>query len=297
MRLAATGGCRIPSRQATGAAGAAPRRWEGAMFCPSCGTRNPDGSRFCGACGADLSARGAGSTPQAMAGTPQAAGAPTPTRPAAAARGRVSRRRVVTGVAVVVAVALVVAVGLRTSWFGLVERHVSPGIYEFVCRSSDTEGYFIASISQDGYIGLTDRDDWARGWNRSGSLQVNRTKNDHLHGEILYTEENSRHRDLNNFVVPQDAQSNLVGTWAFWQAREDGSCAGLLWAEFSHDGTFKYESLSSPDDATPAVALIMVGAFRGSSHAKIGQWTRRDGGDYLLYFADGKIYTYSHHSF
>ena len=40
------------------------------MFCPRCGTRNPDGSRFCGACGADLSARGPGSTPQAMAGTP-----------------------------------------------------------------------------------------------------------------------------------------------------------------------------------------------------------------------------------
>ena len=262
------------------------------MFCPSCGTRNPDVSRFCGSCGADLSGRRAGSPAAQAAAQVPASRAPIPARRAPAAR-----IRVVAGIAAAVAVALIVAVGLSTGWFGLVERHVSPGIYELVCRSSDTEGYFIASISQDGYIGLTDRDDWARGWNRSGSLQVNRAKNDHLHGEILYTEENSRHRDLNNFVVPQDAQSSLVGTWAFWQAREDGSCAGLLWAEFSHDGTFKYESLSSPDDATPAVALIMVGAFRGGSHAKIGQWTRRDGGDYLLYFADGKIYTYSHHSF
>lgn len=100
------------------------------MFCPSCGTRNPDGSRFCGSCGTDLSGRGAGTpAPQAATQAP-VPGAPAFARPAAAARGRsAGRGRVIAGIAAAVAVALVIAVGLRTGWFGLAQPHLTPGTY------------------------------------------------------------------------------------------------------------------------------------------------------------------------
>ena len=126
------------------------------MFCPSCGTRNPDGSRFCGACGADLSARGPGAS-QVMAGTPQVAaqvpapGAPTPTRPTAAVRGRV-----IAGVAVAVAAALVVAVGLLTDWFGLAQSYLVPGTYTII-TSTSASNTMVCSIAEGDRISLTIR--------------------------------------------------------------------------------------------------------------------------------------------
>ncbi|MFC2340179.1 MAG: zinc-ribbon domain-containing protein, partial [Olsenella sp.] len=84
------------------------------MFCPSCGTRNPDGSRFCKTCGTDLSSRGAGTTASQAAVQAPVPDTPAFARPTTAAHRHIGRGGVIAGIAAAVAIALVVAAGLRT---------------------------------------------------------------------------------------------------------------------------------------------------------------------------------------
>ena len=116
------------------------------MFCPSCGTRNPDGVRFCRACGTNLSGRRAGTTqrpvPAASATPTPAAQAPTPAVPTDRVIGQGGRRSnpFATVAAMVVVGIFVLAVGLQvgssTSWFGLAKPHLTPGTYTFGKPSS-----------------------------------------------------------------------------------------------------------------------------------------------------------------
>ena len=131
------------------------------MFCPSCGTRNPDVSRFCGSCGADLSGRRAGSPAAQAAAQVPASRAPIPARRAPAAR-----IRVVAGIAAAVAVALIVAVGLSTGWFGFAKPHLTPGTYTYTytypsinsdlsTTSSDASLTAAISVSQGDRVSFT----------------------------------------------------------------------------------------------------------------------------------------------
>ena len=219
------------------------------MFCPSCGTRNPDGSRFCGSCGTDLSARGA-AAPQVQSGAP---GAPAFARPAAAARGRsAGHRRVIAGIAAAVAIALVVAVGLRTSSFGLAQPHLMPGTYTFTGNLVDSS---LASHTTTMVLSVAEGDSvvftFERGQSFGGNAWVSWAGRDYLYVQAPVTRaslglrENSKPEFGNvkdslksvtalslgddqslafsfNFVFPRGVPDSIVGTWAIWITDENG---------------------------------------------------------------------------
>ena len=154
------------------------------MFCPSCGTRNPEGVRFCKACGTDLSGRRAGApAPQAVIQAP-APGAPAFARSTTAAHRHIGRGGVIAGIAAAVAVALVVAVGLRTGWFGLAQPHLTPGTYTFTSSLVDSSLALhtttaVLSVTEDGSATLA-----IDGQSIGGNAQVSWAERDHLYVQV-----------------------------------------------------------------------------------------------------------------
>ena len=271
------------------------------MFCPSCGTRNPDGSRFCGACGTDLSARGPGAS-QVMAGTPQVAaqvpapGAPTPTRPTAAVRGRV-----IAGVAVAVAAALVVAVGLLTDWFGLAQSYLVPGTYTII-TSTPASNTMVCSIAEGDRISLTIRGTSCV----EGDARVNQTDRGHLYVQMPITAaglseigtNNTESGHTLNLVIPRGAPYSIVGTWAAWTTdRGDQPDGGLGWMKVEDNGTFTLGNIPIYDKGTTAVMAesLKAGNFQGNSDAASGSWTRQGDGSFVLTFPDGNTLTFQYH--
>ena len=221
------------------------------MFCPSCGTRNPDGSRFCKTCGTDLSGRGAGApAPQAIAQAP-VPGAPAFARPTTAAHRHIGRGGVIAGIAAAVAVALVVAVGLRTGWFGLAQPHLMPGTYTFTSSPVDSSlashTTMVLSVIEDGSATLA-----IDGQSIGGNARVSWAGRDHLYVQVPVTRaslglrENSKPEFTNvkdglksvtalslgddqslafsfNFVFPRGVPDSIIGTWAMWITDENGS--------------------------------------------------------------------------
>ena len=222
------------------------------MFCPSCGARNPNGSRFCKACGTDLSGKRVGAPALRAAAQAPAPGAPAFARPAAAARGRsTGRRRVIAGIAAAVAVALVVAVGLRTSWFGLAQPHLTPGTYTFTSSLVDSSLALhtttaVLSVTEDGSATLA-----IDGQSIGGNAQVSWAERDHLYVQVpimraslgLGENQNNRFGPVSNslksiaalrlgddqsltfsinFVFPRGAPDSIVGTWAMWKCQAAG---------------------------------------------------------------------------
>ena len=287
------------------------------MFCPSCGTRNPDGSRFCGSCGTDLSARSA-TVPQIPA-----PGAPAFARPAAAARGRsAGRGRVIAGIAAAIAVALVVAVGLRTSWFGLAQPHLTPGTYIVTnsTQSYDSTGSYamVFSVAEGDRLSLTVKGtSWVGGdvnW-LGGGTQVSQVGGSGLYvrAPLLATPflygapvNNKFARISNalksttalrlgdgqlpdytlNLVVPRNAPESIVGTWAFWVADERGlPKEDLRWTKVEGDGTLRTGSVST-SNATYVAESLKQGTFQGSSDAESGSWVRQGDGSFALTFPD-----------
>ena len=220
------------------------------MFCPSCGTRNPDGSRFCKTCGTDLSGRGAGApAPQAIAQAP-VPGAPAFARPTTAAHRHIGRGGVIAGIAAAVAVALVVAVGLRTGWFGLAQPHLMPGTYTFTSSPVDSSlashTTMVLSVIEDGSATLA-----IDGQSIGGNAWVSWAGRDYLYVQVPVTRaslglrENSKPEFVNvkdslksvtalslgddqplafsiHFVFPRGAPDSIVGTWAMWITDENG---------------------------------------------------------------------------
>ena len=221
------------------------------MFCPSCGTRNPDGSRFCKTCGTDLSGRRAGApAPQAIAQAP-VPGAPAFARPTTAAHRHIGRGGVIAGIAAAVAVALVVAVGLRTGWFGLAQPHLMPGTYTFTSSPVDSSlashTTMVLSVIEDGSATLA-----IDGQSIGGNARVSWAGRDHLYVQVPVTRaslglrENSKPEFTNvtnslksvtalslgdvqplagsiHFVFPRGVPDSIVGTWACWITDENGS--------------------------------------------------------------------------
>lgn len=221
------------------------------MFCPSCGTRNPEGVRFCKACGADLSGRRAGTTASQAATQSPAPGAPAFARPTTAARRHIGRGGVIAGIAAAVAVALVVAVGLRTGWFGLAQPHLMPGTYTFTSSPVDSSltshTTMVLSVIEDGSATLA-----IDGQGIGGNARVSWAGRDHLYVQVPVTRaslglrENSKPEFGNvkdslksitalslgddqslafsfNFVFPRGVPDSIVGTWAIWITDENGS--------------------------------------------------------------------------
>ena len=296
------------------------------MFCPSCGTRNPDGSRFCRSCGADLSARCA-AAPQVQSGARAFA------RPAAAARGRsAGRGRVVAGIAAAVTVALVVAVGLRTNWFGLAQPHLTPGTYTFTSSLVDSSlashtTMMVLSVAKSDSATFT----FEGGQSFGGNARVSWAGRDHLYVQVPVTRaslglgENSKPEFTNitdslksvtalslgdvqplafsiNFVFPRGAPDSIVGTWAMWLTDENGSTLPygdmnlFIWQRFEGDGSFR-GGYVSPSDTAAAIESLKAGTFQGNSNVAVsGSWTKQDDGSFVLNTPYGSsINTFQYH--
>lgn len=296
------------------------------MFCPSCGARNPDGSRFCRSCGADLSARCA-ATPQATAQVP-ASGVSAFIRRAPAARGLVEHGRLVAGI---VAVALVVAVGLRTSWFGLAQPHLTPGTYTFTSSLVDSSLALhtttaVLSVTEDGSATLA-----IDGQSIGGNAQVSWAGRDHLYVQVpimraslgLGENQNNRFGPVSNslksiaalrlgddqsltfsinFVFPRGAPDSIVGTWAMWLTDENGSTLPygdmnlFIWQRFEGDGSFR-GGYVSPSDTAAAIESLKAGTFQGNSNVAVsGSWTKQNDGSFVLNTPVGSsINTFQYH--
>jgi|GEM_PF-1052545 len=285
------------------------------MFYPSCGTRNPDGSRFCGSCGTDLSSRGAGTTASQVATQAPAPGTPAFARPAAAARGHIGRGSVIAGIAAAVAVALVVAVGLRTSWFGLAQPHLTPGTYTFTSSLVDSSLSYtmVLSVAEGDSVIFT----FERGQGFGGNARVSWAGRDHLYVQVPVTRtslglgENSKPEFTNvtdglksvtalslgdvqplagsiHFMFPRGAPDSIVGTWACWITDENGSTVPygdmnlFIWQRFEDDGSFRGGYVPSSDMAA-TVDSLKAGTFQGNSNVKVsGSWTKQDDGSFVL---------------
>ena len=288
------------------------------MFCPSCGTRNPDGVRFCKTYGTDLSGRGAGTTASQAATQAPAPGAPAFARPTTATRRHIGRGGVIAGIAAAVAIALVVAVGLRTGWFGLAQPHLTPGTYIVTdsTQSYDSTGSYatVFSVTEGDRLSLTVKGtSWVGGdvnW-LGGGTQVSQVGGSGLYvrAPLLATPflygapvNNKFERISNalksttalrlgdgqlsgytlNLVVPRDAPESIVGTWAYWVADERDLPKGdLRWAKVEGNGTLRTGSVSTSNATYVAESLK-----QGSSDAESGSWIRQDDGSFALTFPD-----------
>ena len=286
------------------------------MFCPSCGTRNPDGSRFCKTCGTDLSGRRAGApAPQAIAQAP-VPGAPAFARPTTAAHRHIGRGGVIAGIAAAVAVALVVAVGLRTGWFGLAQPHLMPGTYTFTSSPVDSSlashTTMVLSVIEDGSATLA-----IDGQSIGGNARVSWAGRDHLYVQVPVTRaslglrENSKPEFTNvkdslksvtalslgddqplagsiHFVFPRGTPDSIVGTWAMWITDENGSTLPygdmnlFIWQRFEGDGSFR-GGYVSPSDTAAAIESLKAGTFLGNSNVAVsGSWAKQDDGSFVL---------------
>ena len=288
------------------------------MFCPSCGTRNPEGVRFCKTCGTDLSGRGAGTTASQAATQAPAPGAPAFARPTTAAHRHIGRGGVIAGIAAAVAVALVVAVGLRTGWFGLAQPHLMPGTYTFTSSPVDSS---LASHTTTMVLSVAEGDSviftFERGQSFGGNARVSWAGRDHLYVQVPVTRaslglrENSKPEFTNvkdglksdtalrlgddqsltfsiNFVFPRGAPDSIVGTWAMWLTDENGSTLPygdmnlFIWQRFEGDGSFR-GGYVSPSDTAAAIESLKAGTFQGNSNVAVsGSWAKQDDGSFVL---------------
>ena len=302
------------------------------MFCPSCGTRNPDGSRFCKTCGTDLSGRGAGApAPQAIAQAP-VPGAPAFARPTTAAHRHIGRGGVIAGIAAAVAVALVVAVGLRTGWFGLAQPHLMPGTYTFTSSLVDSS---LASHTTTMVLSVAEGDSvvftFERGQSFGGNAWVSWAGRDYLYVQVPITRaslglrENSKPEFTNvkdslksvtalslgddqplagsiHFVFPRGTPDSIVGTWAMWITDENGSTLPygdmnlFIWQRFEGDGSFR-GGYVSPSDTAAAIESLKAGTFQGNSNVAVsGSWTKQNDGSFVLNTPVGSsINTFQYH--
>lgn len=286
------------------------------MFCPSCGTRNPEGVRFCKTCGTDLSGRRAGApAPQAAIQAP-VPDTPAFARPTTAAHRHIGRGGVIAGIAAAVAIALVVAAGLRTNWFGLAQPHLMPGTYTFTSSPVDSSlashTTMVLSVIEDGSATLA-----IDGQSIGGNARVSWAGRDHLYVQVPVTRaslglrENSKPEFTNvkdglksdtalrlgddqsltfsiNFVFPRGAPDSIVGTWAMWLTDENGSTLPygdmnlFIWQRFEGDGSFR-GGYVSPSDTAAAIESLKAGTFQGNSNVEVsGSWTKQDDGSFVL---------------
>ena len=257
------------------------------MFCPSCGTRNPDGSE---SCEADQSDKAAGAPASQTTDRVPASGKANPTKPATATHGHVGHRRVIAGVVAVIVVAIVVTAGLSTNWFGLAGPQLVPGDYTLSGPSASNT--IVASVTWGNHVSIE-----YEGHSLVGDARVSQVGKDHLHIRVPITEEGSQLSGcLLNLVIPQGAPNSVVGTWAMWFTDENGlpNLGGIAWAVIEDGGALRGGVV--PPSETPAAArLLGMGTFQGDPGAEAGSWTKRDDGSFVLTFSDGNTLTFQYH--
>ena len=265
------------------------------MFCPSCGTRNPDGSRFCRSCGTNLSGRRVGAAQKSTSAVQVKPTTQVPTSHTSVAK---TLMLAVPGIGMYIMVALfvmgalvVATVGPSTSWFGLARPHLTPGTYTLSQSLSILFNSWLPPATMTVSVAEGDRVSFAvEGASWVGDAQVSQAGRDQLHIQIPIAAKNGQPTGHTfNFVVPQGIPDNVIGIWASWTADENGQPDnGVAWAMIENDGTFKAQS-ASKSDATAIAESLKAGTFRGDSGGKSGKWVKREDGSYKLTLND---YTY-----
>jgi hypothetical protein len=240
------------------------------MFCPKCGTQNPDGAKFCKGCGAPLGGRPA-AAPYAGAPTPGAAptpgvpgAAPVPGVPGAAptpAMGPRLRARVPAIVAVVAVVAVLV-VGLATSWFGLAANDgLKAGTYYL--NNSDGSPVMMLSVHGDGIVGITDP---------SGATIEGKSEVTDSNGHLVVKLSDLRGSGLGgadasdlsvSLILPSKlGKGSYAGDYAIAALSGSGTRGTVGWLQLRDDGSASYKeyvcgmssSGNSFNDALNAIA-------------------------------------------
>ena len=273
------------------------------MFCPKCGTQNPDGSKFCKGCGAPLGAQSAtgphagvtGAAP-ASAPSPLAGAAPAP-GPAqeAAEKPRVKAR--VPVVAVVVTIAAVLVVGLATRWFGLAGSGLKAGTYYLGDSSGHTE--MMLSVHGDGVVGVT----MAGKGTFEGRSKAKRS-NGHLVIELSdpnFAIPGTSASDVSDLSVSLILPSGLdkgsyAGDYAFRMSGTEGSdsYAFVVWFRLGDDGNVYFNSYSSDDsseDPKTVFDSIANGSWSDDDAQQMATWRANDDGSvgFGFYDASGNL--------
>ena len=273
------------------------------MFCPKCGTQNPDGSKFCKGCGAPLGAQSAtgphaGATGAAPASTPSplagAAPAPGPAQEAAE-KPRVKAR--VPVVAVVVTIVAVLVVGLATRWFGLAGSGLKAGTYYL--RDSDRSTAFMLSVHGDGVVGVT----MAGKGTFEGRSKAKRS-NGHLVIELSdpnFAIPGASASDVSDLSVSLILPSGLdkgsyAGDYAFRMSGTEGSdsYAFVVWFRLGDDGNVYLNSYSSDDsseDPKTVFDSIANGSWSDDDAQQTTTWRANDDGSagFGVYDASGNL--------
>ena len=172
--------------------------------------------------------------------------------------------------------------GLRTSWFGLAQPHLTPGTYTFTSSLVDSSLALhtttaVLSVTEDGSATLA-----IDGQSIGGNAQVSWAGRDHLYVQVpimraslgLGENQNNRFGPVSNslksiaalrlgddqsltfsinFVFPRGAPDSIVGTWAMWLTDENGSTLPygdmnlFIWQRFEGDNSFRGGYVSPSD--------------------------------------------------
>ena len=208
--------------------------------------------------------------------------------------------------------------GLRTSWFGLAQPHLTPGTYTFTSSLVDSS---LASHTTTMVLSVAEGDSvvftFERGQSFGGNAWVSWAGRDHLYVQVPVTRaslglgENSKPEFGNvtnslksitalsldddqplagsiHFVFPRGAPGSIVGTWACWITDENGSTVPygdmnlFIWQRFEDDGSFRGGYVPSSDVAA-TVDSLKAGTFQGNSNVAVsGSWAKQDDGSFVL---------------
>jgi hypothetical protein len=255
------------------------------MFCPKCGTQNPDGSKFCKGCGAPLGGQPAAS----HVGSP-APGAPGPTPtpgPAPAGASTAARKpRPKASAPMIAVVATIVAtlvVGFATRWFGLAGSGLKPGTYCLNDSSGSTA--MMLSVHGDGVVGVT----VAGTGTFEGRCEATRS-NGHLVLKLddpNFAMSGTSANDVSDLSVSLILPSKLgkgsyAGDYAFRMSGTRGSqnLDQVIWLRFGDDGNVsagEYSTGGSAGDPSAIFDSIASGSWFDDNAEQIGTWLASDG--------------------
>lgn len=252
------------------------------MFCPKCGTENPDGSRYCKGCGAPLGGQPATSRhagAPAPGAAPAAAAAPTPD--AAAATDEKSRGKVKSPViAVAAAVVAVLVVGFATGWYGLRGSGLRAGTY--FLKSSSGSAKVMLSAHNDGIVGGT--------FDEEGTFE-GKSRSKTSHGHVVVKLSDPRYdmpsisaSDVSvSLILPSGLdKGSYAGDYAF-RISGTGSSDSLdrvAWMRLGDDGNVyvnSYSSDGSSEDPKAVFDSIANGSWSDDQAQQVGTWRANDG--------------------
>lgn len=263
------------------------------MFCPKCGTQNPDGSRYCKGCGAPLGvqpATGQHAGAPAPGAAPMSDAAPMPdTAPTSDEKpwGKV-RPPVIAIVATVVAV---LVVGFATSWFGLRGSGLKAGTYSL--KNSGGNAQVMLSAHEDGVVGATIYEE---------GIFEGKSKSKTSHGHVVVTLSDSSFampsRDVSvSLILPSGLDKGpYAGDYAFRISGTGSSDSHdeVTWMRLGDDGNVyesSYSSGGSSEDPNAVFDSIANGSWSDDQAQQVGTWRANDGDNvgFGIYDTSGKL--------